>query len=72
MKIIHRVTACLYFLISASVSNADTSTGYDIFLLAGQSNMAGRGTIPSPMDADGAPDPSIKMWDPATNSIVTA
>ena len=45
--------------------------GYDIFLLAGQSNMAGRGAIPNPIDADGEPESAIKMWDP-TKGIVEA
>ena len=49
----------------------DTSTGYDIILLAGQSNMAGRGVLSHPIDNDGKPNAAIKMWDPA-NGIVTA
>lgn len=49
----------------------DTSAGYDVILLAGQSNMAGRGVVRNPIDADGTPDPAIKMWDPA-NGIVEA
>lgn len=71
MALIYRVaiaSACLAF---AGISYADNSTGYDIILLAGQSNMAGRGAIPSPIDPDGAPDAAIKMWDPV-NGIVTA
>jgi Carbohydrate esterase, sialic acid-specific acetylesterase/Concanavalin A-like lectin/glucanases superfamily len=50
---------------------ADTSSGYDIFLLAGQSNMAGRAAITSPIDADGQPVATIKMWDPV-HGIVPA
>ncbi|MFY7863970.1 sialate O-acetylesterase [Roseateles sp.] len=43
--------------------------GYDVVLLAGQSNMAGRGAIPSPLDEDGQPDPSIMMWDPVRGIV---
>jgi len=43
--------------------------GYDIFLLAGQSNMAGRGAIPNPIDADGEPESAIKMWDPSKGIV---
>ncbi|MES2831451.1 MAG: sialate O-acetylesterase [Pseudomonadota bacterium] len=49
----------------------DNSTGYEIILLAGQSNMAGRGLMPSPLDADGAPSENIKMWHPS-QGILTA
>lgn len=48
---------------------ANTGTGYDIFLLAGQSNMAGRAPIPSPLDADGQPVAAIKMWDPVKGIV---
>ncbi|EGF89299.1 hypothetical protein ABI_46470 [Asticcacaulis biprosthecium C19] len=44
-------------------------TPWHVFLLAGQSNMAGRGVIPQPMDADGLPSPDIFMWDPDAGII---
>jgi hypothetical protein len=46
-----------------------SSTGFDVILLAGQSNMAGRGAIPTPLDEDGQPDPAIKMWDPSKGIV---
>ncbi|ESQ91953.1 hypothetical protein ABAC460_03380 [Asticcacaulis sp. AC460] len=45
------------------------SAAWQVFLLAGQSNMAGRGVIPKPMDADGLPSPDIFMWDPDAGII---
>jgi hypothetical protein len=54
------------------IASADDSTGYDIFLLAGQSNMAGRGRVPTPIDVDGQPSTAIKMWDPARGIVAAS
>lgn len=51
---------------------ADGTAGYDIFLLAGQSNMAGRGAVTAPIDADGRVDPAIKMWSHDDRTIIEA
>lgn len=63
----------LTFLVANLSHAGDTSAGYDIFLLAGQSNMAGRGNL-----ASTDPEPvsqwntAIKMWDHAQGKIVQA
>jgi len=63
------LAGCISSVVLISVSNADNSTGYDIILLAGQSNMAGRGSVPSPIDTDGVPNADIKMWDPVDGIV---
>lgn len=45
--------------------------GYDVILLAGQSNMYGNGVLVSG-EPDGVPDPRIFMWNPASRTIVQA
>lgn len=74
MKIFKSVATLIFFLCVARLSQAgDTSTGYDIFLLAGQSNMVGLGYL-SRVD----PEPvspwhtDIKMWDHAQGKMVQA
>jgi len=54
---------------SVPANSVDASTGYDVILLAGQSNMAGRGVLLNPIDADGATDAAISMWDPAKGIV---
>ncbi|MBL0727225.1 sialate O-acetylesterase [Piscinibacter sp. HJYY11] len=70
------LSKCLAGLVLATIAPvaaaADNTAGYDIFLLAGQSNMAGRGLVTAPIDADGTPDPAIRMWSHDTQSIVEA
>ena len=71
-----RYIPAIMLMVAATVTSVlaaagNTSAGYDIILLAGQSNMAGRGALSSPVDTDGKPDAAIKMWDPA-HGIVTA
>lgn len=54
------------------VENSNSiADGYDVLLLAGQSNMAGRALIAS-NDPDAATDPRITMWHPTSLTIVTA
>ncbi|MES2356074.1 MAG: sialate O-acetylesterase [Pseudomonadota bacterium] len=50
------------------VSAQATADGYDVILLAGQSNMAGRATASSP-DADAATNPRIFMWHPISGIV---
>jgi hypothetical protein len=70
-----KLAATLIFLLCITgLSYAgDTSTGYDIFLLVGQSNMAGRGylsaTDPEPVSQWNT---DIKMWDHAQGKMVQA
>ena len=74
MKIFTLAVSIIALLCVSRLSYAgDASTGYDIFLLAGQSNMAGRGYLSladsepiSPWNAD------IKMWDHAQGKMVQA
>ncbi len=74
MKLFKLVVMIITLLCISKLSHAgDITTGYDIFLLVGQSNMAGRGYLssidPEPVSQWNA---DIKMWDHAQGKMVQA
>jgi len=71
MKMFHLVVGIMATVAIGTAFAGDSSAGYDVVLLAGQSNMAGRGIV-SASDPDGATSPDIFMWDPDAGAPVTA
>lgn len=74
MKTFRFAVILIALFCATTLSHAgDASTGYDIFLLVGQSNMAGRGYLsavdPEPVSQWNA---DIKMWDQAQGKMVQA
>ena len=68
------LVACFFLLPllgSLRVQAQSSAPGYDVILLAGQSNMVGFGTGPDTA-ADAAVSPRVFMWNYNTNAIVPA